>query len=173
MVACSAALPVTPPDFRAGASLSPVAPPGDPRAVPSLQSLQAPSGLGPFLEALGRDFGPYDVVDHWQQGEFHHDLVLKLRAPGELPAPVVVVATNCNAGIKEVLWFDAPPDRWALWGWRCPGNPEFGGQLPELKASWRKEHWFDPCELLSDDARSELQPGCRRRARGGGWEPVE
>ena len=31
-------------------------------------------------------------------------------------------------------------------------------------------HWFDPCELLADDARSELRPEFRRRQRGGGWE---
>jgi hypothetical protein len=30
-------------------------------------------------------------------------------------------------------------------------------------------HWFDPCELLSHDARSELRPEFRRRQEGGGW----
>jgi hypothetical protein len=134
--------------------------------------LQEPSGLGAFLEALARCSGPYAVVAHWQQGEFHHDLVLRVADAAALPAPVVVVATNCNAGIKEVLWFDAPPARWALWRWRCPENPEFEGALPPLVHSWRKEHWFEPCELLRDDARSELLPGCRRRARGGGFEPL-
>jgi hypothetical protein len=105
----------------------------------SLSRLQAPSGLGPFLDA---------------------------------PAQFVVIATNCNAGIKEVLWLDQAPGRWALWKWRCPDNPEFGGDLPPPALMWRKEHWFDPCALLTDDARSELRPGCRRRARGGGWEPA-
>jgi Ribbon-helix-helix protein, copG family len=32
------------------------------------------------------------------------------------------------------------------------------------------EHWFDPCELLAPDARSELRPEYRRRQDGGGWE---
>jgi len=41
---------------------------------------------------------------------------------GELPAPVLVVATNCNGGVKEVLCFDELPDRLALWHARCPEN---------------------------------------------------
>lgn len=138
----------------------------------ALTSLQTPSGLGPFLDALSREFGPYDVLDHWQQGEFHHDLVVRVRNSVGLPTSVVVVATNCNAGIKEVLWFEEPPARWALWNWRCPDNPEFEGDLPPPKMSWRKEHWFNPCDLLGDEARSELKPSCRRKARGGGWEPL-
>ena len=38
---------------------------------------------------------------------------------------VLVVATNCNGGIKEVLLFDDVPDRWALWADRCPDNADF------------------------------------------------
>jgi hypothetical protein len=34
--------------------------------------------LGPLLEEIGRRFGGYDLVAHWTQGEFHHDLVLRL-----------------------------------------------------------------------------------------------
>jgi hypothetical protein len=138
----------------------------------ALTLLQESSGLGPFLDTLTREIGAYEVLDHWQQGEFHHDLVVRLRDANGLPASVVVVATNCNAGIKEVLWFDRPPERWALWSWRCPNNPEFGGIQPPPVFSWRKEHWFDPGELLRDDARSELKPACRKRARGGGWEAL-
>lgn len=70
-----------------------------------------------------------------------------------------------------MLWFHEPPARGALWKWRCPDNPEFDGTLPPLVHRWQKEHWFDPCALLGDDARSELKPGCRKRAPGGGWEP--
>ncbi len=33
----------------------------------------------------------------------------------------------------------------------------------------RTPHWFDPCELLTPDTRSELRPEFRRRQRGGGW----
>ena len=32
------------------------------------------------------------------------------------------------------------------------------------------EHWFDPCDLLRGDARSELREEYRRRQKGGGWE---
>jgi hypothetical protein len=138
----------------------------------NLAALQEPSGLGPFLDALQRECGPYEVLAHWQQGEFHHDLVLGLKAATGLPGPCVVVATNCNGGVKEVLWFESPPARWALWKWRCPDNAFFEGELPPLAHSWKKEHWFNPCELLTADARSELRPECRRQAPGGGWEPL-
>lgn len=116
---------------------------------------------------------PFDFehVAHWQQGEFHHDHVFRLRQPpSSLPGPILVVSTNCNAGIKEVLCFDRVPDRWALWHERCPDNPEFEGALPPVLACARTTHWFDPCELLVPDARSELRPEARRRMRGGGWE---
>ncbi len=115
--------------------------------------------LGALLERLG----DYELVDHWQQGEFHHDVVLRARGR------VLVVATNCNGGIKEVLAFDAVPDRWALWHHRCPNNPEFSGELAPIRARAITDHWFDPCALLAADARSELLPEHRARMRGGGW----
>ena len=138
----------------------------------AMAKLQETSGLGPFLDRVTERCGAYEVLDHWQQGEFHHDLVLRLRNAAGLPGAVVVVATNCNAGIKEVLWFLEAPARYALWHWRCPDNPEFSGEMAAPVHSWKKEHWFDPCALLVDDARSELTPNCRTRARGGGWEPA-
>jgi hypothetical protein len=61
-----------------------------------------------------------------------------------------------------------------LWNERCPENPEFASRasvpLPVVHARSRTRHWFDPCALLVDDARSELKPGCRKRSIGGGWE---
>jgi hypothetical protein len=110
-----------------------------------------------------------ELLEHWTQGEFHHDVVLRVRERGELPAGVLVIATNCNGGVKEVMAFDEVPDRWALWHHRCPGNAEFEGELPEIRARVVTEHWFDPCELLVDDARSELRAEFRVRQRGGGW----
>jgi hypothetical protein len=53
---------------------------------------------------------------------------------------------------------------------RCPRVPEFDGDLRPILARATTEHWFDPCELLAADARSELRPECRRRQEGGGWE---
>jgi hypothetical protein len=120
--------------------------------------------LGALLDALARTDGGYELVDHWQQGEFHHDTVLALRSGGFL-----VVATNCNGGIKEVLRFDSLPDRWALWHHRCPDNPEFVGALPAIRERAITDHWFDPCALLLPDARSELRAEHRSRMRGGGW----
>lgn len=131
-----------------------------------VDQLAATMGLDRLLARVG----DYHLVDHWAQGEFHHDVVLRIEDH------VVVVATNCNGGVKEVLLFDAVPDRWALWAERCPDNPEFRSRarssLPTPRARARTAHWFDPCELLASDARSELKPSCRKPAVGGGWEPA-
>ena len=62
-------------------------------------------GLGALLDSLRSDLGGYDIVDHWQRGEFHHDLVVRVEPQGKLPGPVLVVATNCNGGVKEILCF--------------------------------------------------------------------
>lgn len=126
--------------------------------------------LGSLLSQLRGAEGGYRLVDHWQQGEFHHDTLLEIdRERCQLPGRYLVVATNCNGGIKEVLCFDALPTRGALWHARCPDNAEFSGTLPPLLASTRTTHWFDPCELLLDDARSELREEFRQRQSGGGW----
>jgi hypothetical protein len=128
--------------------------------------------LGSLLELVLRDHGGYDLIAHWKQGEFHHDVVLRVKERAELAGDVLVVATNCNGGVKEVLCFDAIPERYALWHARCPENPEFEGMLVPILAEARTQHWFDPCVLLTSDARSELKPQCRRRQRGGGYEPA-
>jgi hypothetical protein len=126
--------------------------------------------LTSLLQTMRRRYGGYRVLAHWTQGEFHHDVVMQVADPRpDLPGPVLVVATNCNGGIKEVLCFDEVPDRWALWHQRCPDNPEFGGELPPLRGSSRTKIWYDPCTLLGDDGPSELKPECRQRMRGGGW----
>jgi len=129
-------------------------------------------GLGSLLRVVDGACGRHEMLAHWQQGEFHHDLVLTVPAPPPtLPGPVLVVATNCNGGVKEVLCFAEPPSEQALWHHRCPDNPEFVGQIPPILASARTVHWFDPCTLLTDDARSELRPEARERQPGGGWRP--
>jgi hypothetical protein len=138
-----------------------------------LAQLASHLALGSLLEVLVREYGGYDLVAHWQQGEFHHDLVLRVHEPSALPGAVLVVATNCNGGVKEVLCFASPPQRYALWHARCPDNPEFEGELGPVLAEARTVHWFDPCALLVTDARSEMRPECRRRQRGGGYEPLE
>ncbi|MCB9788905.1 MAG: hypothetical protein H6744_19690 [Deltaproteobacteria bacterium] len=60
-----------------------------------------------------------------------------------------------------------------MWHARCPDNPEFEGELPPVLAVARTAHWFDPCALLAEDARSELRPEARRRQRGGGWVAID
>ena len=127
--------------------------------------------LGALLDEVRRGCGEYTLLDHWQQGEFHHDTLIRVDASASgLPGPVLVVATNCNGGVKEVLCFAAAPERSALWHRRCPDNPEFAGELPEPLDSARTVHWFDPCEWLRDDARSEYRAEFRQRQAGGGWQ---
>ncbi len=135
-----------------------------------VQKLAATRVLGALLEFVREGWGSYDLLAHHQQGEFHHDVVVRVhRAKPRLPGQYLVISTNCNGGVKEVLCFDEPVDPSALWHFRCPENTEFSGMLPPLLASARTEHWFEPCELLAADARSELKPEFRDRQAGGGW----
>ena len=53
-----------------------------------LQTLSQQLGLGSLLSELTSRTGGYDLVDHWQQGEFHHDVVLRLPHKADEPAPV-------------------------------------------------------------------------------------
>lgn len=131
--------------------------------------------LGALLDDLSKRYGGYEIAAHWTQGEFHHDIVLRLpeTVGTELPGRVLVVATNCNGGVKEMLCLSEVPDRFALWHRRCPTIPDFFGELPPILEHVTTEHWFDPCELLSPDARSELRPEFRKRQAGGGWEHLE
>ena len=67
-----------------------------------LQSLADTLSLKGVLDGL-KPFG-WEHIDHWAQGEFHHDVVIRVRQlPPELPGPVLIVSTNCNGGVKEVL----------------------------------------------------------------------
>jgi hypothetical protein len=135
----------------------------------TLDDLARNLSLGSLLAALRRDVGAYEVLDEWKQGEFHHDVLLRVESGGRLPGAFLVVATNCNGGVKEVLCLADRPERGALWRRRCPDNPEFEGELPAVLAEARTEHWFDPCGLLRPDARSEIRPEHRERQDGGGW----
>jgi hypothetical protein len=138
----------------------------------SVDELARTLALGSLLDRVRQRWGSYELLDHWQQGEFHHDTVLRVPGGAEgLPGPILVVATNCNGGVKEVLCFSELPDRHALWHARCPENPEFEGVLADVLAVARTTHWFDPRELLGPDARSEYQERFRERQCGGGWMP--
>ncbi len=126
--------------------------------------------LGDLLEEIRRRWGSYELVDHWQQGEFHHDVVVRIRGAREaLGGDVLVIATNCNGGVKEALCFERVPQRSALWHSRCPDNPDFEGIAPAVLIAFRTEHWFNPCELLAANARSEYREEFRERQCGGGW----
>jgi hypothetical protein len=137
-----------------------------------VEALARNLALGSLLTDLKDSFGGYEILDHWQRGEFHHDLLLRVEPSGRLPGPVLVVATNCNGGVKEVLCFAAPPAERALWHRRCPEAAEFSGALPlpPVLDEARTVHWFDPCALLATDARSEIRPEFRERQEGGGWQ---
>ncbi|MEQ8818856.1 MAG: hypothetical protein RLY93_01330 [Sumerlaeia bacterium] len=139
----------------------------------TLQDLANAGDLGGLLSLMSRQGLAFRERAHWTQGEFHHDLLLELEGPHGLSGPVVLVATNCNGAIKEVLSLAEMPDRWGLWHARCPDNPEFEGPAPKVLEQFRTAIWFDPCFLLRDATRSEYRPECRRRQRGGGWELAE
>jgi hypothetical protein len=135
-----------------------------------VQQLASERVLGALLEFVRQNWGAFDLLLHHQQGEFHHDVVVRIpNARPRLPGQYLVISTNCNGGVKEVLCFDEPVEPSALWHSRCPDNPEFSGTLPTVLAFARTEHWFDPCELLAANARSELKPEFRDRQAGGGW----
>jgi hypothetical protein len=126
--------------------------------------------LGTLLHEIRRRWSRYELLEHWKQGEFHHDIVLRVpRASPDLGGEVLIIATNCNGGVKEVLCFTRVPDRLALWHARCPDNADFAGDLPPPVGVARTEHWFDPSALLTPDARSELRAEFRERQCGGGW----
>lgn len=127
--------------------------------------------LSDLLSTIAAGYGGYELLEHWKQGEFHHDVVVRVTVTRDLPGPIVVVATNCNGGVKEVLVFDEVPDREALWYARCPDGEFEPVPLPSELGRARTLHWFDPCELLAANARSELRPEHRQRQRGGGWIP--
>lgn len=136
----------------------------------SVQDLAKQLTLGALLDELRRLAGRYELLDHWQQGEFHHDTVVRVDpVKAEVPGAILVIATNCNGGVKEVFCFAERPDRYALWHRRCPSNPEFSGELTTVLDVSTTVHWFDPCDLLSDRARSEIRPEFRERQTGGGW----
>ena len=138
----------------------------------AVQALADTMVLGNLLASLQKRHGSYELVDHWRQGEFHHDIIVRVRDRKALPGNILAIATNCNGGVKEVLCFEQVPERSALWHWRCPRVSEFAGSLPPVLDRATTHHWFDPCELLSSDARSELKEQYRRRQPGGGWEMV-
>ncbi len=133
-----------------------------------IQRLADSMVLSALLDILKAELGSYELLDHWQQGEFHHDIVIRVPR-GDLPGPILVVATNCNGGVKEVICLGEPPERYGLWRLRCPDNAEFVGALPTFLDRRITEHWFDPCELLAGNARSELREQFRERQLGGGW----
>ena len=137
-----------------------------------LEELAKHTAVGTLLEQL-ESFN-LEHLDHWKQGEFHHDLVVCLhQKPDELPGDILVISTNCNGGVKEIMNLASAPQRWALWNHRCPGNAEFEGTIPPVLGYVRTHHWYDPHELLKPDARSEFKPEHRRRQRGGGWVPID
>jgi hypothetical protein len=122
--------------------------------------------LGDLLTQLVKRYGTFELVAHWMQGEFHHDVVLRM--PENTGDPrILVVSTNCNAGVKELLAFDDVPSREALWQFRLG---ERNGASIGLRDCARTLHWFDPGELLGENARSELKPEYRSRQSGGGWK---
>ncbi len=145
-----------------------------PSPTAELEALLDALGPRTWFEALMDRFGPCELLAHWKQGEFHHDLIFRLPADhASTLGPILTVSTNCNGGVKELLSLGDAPDRWALWHDRCPDNPAFSGEIPPVLGRARTMHYFDPCRLLEPDTRSELREDARQRQRGGGWIPLD
>ncbi len=142
------------------------------RCSETIERLAGTKGLGALLDMLRARDTLYEILAHWKQGEFHHDLVLKVDDE-TLPGVFLVVSTNCNGGVKAVKSFSTMPSRGGLWARRCPDNTDFEGQLPPLLAEARTEHYFNPCRLLVPSARSEIIATQRKRQHGGGWLPID
>ena len=49
-----------------------------------VEALARNLGLGSLLSELKDNFGGYEILDHWQRGEFHHDLLLRVEARREV-----------------------------------------------------------------------------------------
>ena len=49
----------------------------------TVDALAAHLSLDSFLSVLNAACGSYEVLDHWQQGDFHHDLVLRVPPDGD------------------------------------------------------------------------------------------
>ncbi|HET8935684.1 MAG TPA: hypothetical protein VFN67_19685 [Polyangiales bacterium] len=100
----------------------------------SVQHLANQLTLGALLDELRRLAGRYELLRHWQQGELHHDTVVRVdHLKADVPGPILVIAINCNGGVKEVFCVAEVPERAALWHQRCPTNSEFSGELPMVQ----------------------------------------
>jgi len=120
--------------------------------------------LANALQLAEEIWGEYEISEHWTQGEFHHDVVISI------PDQCLIISTNCNGGVKDVLLLNEKPNQEQLWHWRCPDNPEFQGAPINIVEYIKTDAWHDPCGVLAPDARSELKPEFRKRQNGGGWE---
>lgn len=125
---------------------------------------QKDQSLANALQLVEESWGEYVIDEHWTQGEFHHDVVISITDQ------FLIISTNCNGGVKDVLLLNEKPSQEQLWHWRCPGNPEFSGEPMHIVEHIKTEAWHDPCGVLAPDARSELKPEFRKRQKGGGWE---
>lgn len=74
-----------------------------------LEALERELSLGDLLDRLRVICGSFELLGHHTQGEFHHDVTVRIPEGGPLPGRVLVVATNCNGGVKEILAFDEAP----------------------------------------------------------------
>ncbi|MCP4498745.1 MAG: hypothetical protein GY822_02115 [Deltaproteobacteria bacterium] len=137
---------------------------------PMLAEVAAGGLPGLALDQLLKTCGTYELLEQWKQGGFYHDVVIRAYFPiGQLAlSSLVIISTNCNGGVKEVLAFADLPDRYALWNARCPENDDFEGDLPHLENP--DLALFRPMPTITADTRSEIKLEFRVRMRGGGWQ---
>ena len=73
-----------------------------------VKALAETLSLGAVLDRLRDHHSGYDLIEHWTQGEFHHDVVLRVNALNGLPGPVSQSPKKfrwgANALVSTVLW---------------------------------------------------------------------
>lgn len=116
-----------------------------------LQELADQLVLGDVLNVLDRDHGGFELIAHRPKGEYHQDLVVRVNT-GVFGGEILVIGTNCNGGVKELIALSSVPDHSALWRWRCPTAPQFQGTLDDIRGVARTIHWSDPAQLLEETA---------------------
>ncbi|MFN3199777.1 MAG: hypothetical protein ACE366_15345 [Bradymonadia bacterium] len=115
-----------------------------------LNQLARRPSLKAILKALSTHCGhEARLVAHWQQGHLHHDMVFHVTPPHPgLPSDILVVSTDDRGMVKEMMSLASMPKRQALWHARCPNDPDFDGDLPQVLDEVKTMHWVDPKRII-------------------------
>ncbi len=77
----------------------------------TLETLSRCLMLGTLLSEVRRRWGAYELLDHWQQGEFHHDVVLRVAGAAArrgLGVPMFVLGGFSNLPVDALTLGGSP-----------------------------------------------------------------